>query len=91
MNKYISKEYIRNIVQNHLDDSCGAECYAYSCVLDEIDNIPATYVIEVAHGHWEAAGFDGHGDYKECCSECKSWSIGRDKEYCPVCGAKNGE
>lgn len=42
----------------------------------------------VVHGRWEEAGFDGHGDYKECCSNCKAWSIGVDKLYCPVCGAK---
>ena len=45
-------------------------------------------VIVVEHGYWEAAGFDCRGDYKECCSNCKSWSIGDDKLYCPVCGAK---
>lgn len=44
--------------------------------------------VEVEHGQWEAAGFDGHGDYKECCSNCKAWSVGADKLYCPVCGAK---
>ena len=44
--------------------------------------------VEVVHGRWEAAGFDGHGDYKECCSNCLTWSIGADKLYCPVCGAK---
>lgn len=49
---------------------------------------PTVDAAEVVHGRWEAAGFDGHGDYKECCSSCKSWSIGEDKLYCPVCGAK---
>lgn len=42
----------------------------------------------VVHGQWEASGFDGHGDYKECCSNCAYWSIGADKPYCPICGAK---
>lgn len=48
----------------------------------------AKQAVEVVHGQWEAAGFDGHGDYKECCSNCKAWSIGSDKLFCPVCGAE---
>lgn len=53
--------------------------------------LPKIDAVEVEHGRWEEAGFDGHGDYKECCSNCKSWSIGDDKLYCPVCGAKMDE
>ena len=62
MNEYISKEYIRNIVLKRWNDSCGAECYAYDCVLDDIEDVPT---VEVKHGHW-ITGLDG-----SCmCSEC---------------------
>lgn len=56
--------------------------------VDDIQTVPTVDAVEVVHGRWEAAGFDGHGDYKECCSNCKTWSIGADKLYCPCCGAK---
>lgn len=85
MNKYISKEYIRNIVQKHWDDSCGAECYAYSVVLDDIDEAPIT---EVKRGRWYLAD-DGDG---VVCSECGEdfcniyLEVDRFK-YCPNCGA----
>ena len=52
------------------------------------DQMPTVDAVEVVHGRWVEAGFDGHGDYKECCSNCLAWSIGADKLYCPVCGAK---
>lgn len=53
-----------------------------------LETQPTVDAVPVVHGRWEEAGFDGHGDYKECCSNCKSWSIGADKLYCPVCGAQ---
>ena len=53
-----------------------------------IKDAPTVDALEVVHARWEAAGFDGHGDYKECCSNCATWSVGDDKLYCPCCGAK---
>lgn len=85
MNEYINKEYIRNIIQKHWDDSCGAECYAYSVVLDDINEAPIT---EVKHGRWYLAD-DGDG---VVCSECGEdfcnvyLEVDRFK-YCPNCGA----
>lgn len=59
-------------------------CYVCEKALKRLNG----YAVPVEHGRWEAAGFDGHGDYKECCSNCKTWSVGADKLYCPTCGAK---
>ena len=61
---------------------------AHNSAIDCVKHCPTVDAVEVEHGYWEAAGFDGHGDYKECCSNCKAWSVGDDKLYCPVCGAK---
>lgn len=93
MSEYISKEYIRNITQKHWDDSCGAECYAYSAVLDDIDEAPIADVVEVKHGHWI---IDEHGHVCDVkCSVCEkeyACHYGMLKlqnfSYCPNCGAK---
>ena len=88
MNEYINKEYIRNIVQKHWDDSCGAECFAYDVVLDDIAEAPISDVVEVKHGRWYLAD-DGDG---LVCSECGEdfcniyLEVDRFK-YCPNCGA----
>lgn len=84
MNEYINKEYIRNIVQHHWDYTCGAECFAYGRVLDDIDAAPVT---EIKHGRWYLA--DNLTEI--VCSECDenfdvfSNELGRFK-YCPNCG-----
>ena len=84
MEEYISKEYIRNIVQKFYDDNWGAECYAYDRVLDEIDAAP---IIEIAYGHW----IDANGIKKSKCDNC-GVEFGRvmvyDCNYCPSCGAQ---
>lgn len=63
----------------------------YTILMHFLETEPTVDAVNVVHGRWEEAGFDGHGDYKECCSNCKSWTIGEDKLYCPVCGAKMDE
>jgi hypothetical protein len=90
MNEYISKEYIRNIVQKHWDDSCGAECYAYSVVLDDIDVAPIADVVEVKRGKWVWKDFGDHAGFLTlCCSECLDTCGARENaSYCSNCGAK---
>lgn len=88
MNEYISKEYIRNIVQDHWDDSCGAECFAYDVVLDDIADAPIADVAEVKHGRWYLAD-DGDG---LVCGECgQDFCVLLNEvmrfKYCPNCGA----
>ena len=39
------------------------------------------------HGRWEKKSISIKGIEKEFCSECKTWSYGRNKAFCPNCGA----
>ena len=79
----ITKEYIRNIVQDHRDNSCGAECYAYGVVLDDIDAAPA---VKEKRGRWVST-------YPVTCSVCRCHAAMDYKydiwlsPYCPNCGA----
>ena len=88
MNEYISKEYIRNVVLKHWSDSVGAECYAYSRVLDDIYEAPT---MKVAYGRWIWK------DGKCFCSVCNKQGEPKFVEpdgcveeylYCPNCGAR---
>lgn len=86
MSEYINKEYIRNIVQHHWDYTCGAECFAYGRVLDDIDAAPVT---EIKDGRWYLAD-DGDG---LVCSECgEDFCVLLNEverfKYCPNCGAR---
>lgn len=84
MNEYINKEYIRNIVQHHWDYTCGAECFAYGRVLDDIDEAPVT---EIKHGRWIKHDMGiGYCPLYECSVCGKHWNI--DMDYCGECGAK---
>ena len=42
---------------------------------------------EPKHGRWEKKGVSIKGIEKEFCSECKTWSYGRNKAFCPNCGS----
>ncbi len=98
MNEYLSKEYIRNIVQKHWDDSCGAECYAYSIVLDDIDEAPVSDVAEVKYGYWIYTDpyMASSGKYRKgkTCSYCNAYFVSDGNvphevhPYCCKCGAK---
>ena len=86
MSEYISKEYIRNVVQKRWDDTVGAECYAYGCVLDDIGEAPT---VEVVHGHMVERIVDHECPWYKVfdCSEC-GCSVEVWHNYCPNCGAK---
>ena len=91
MDKYIRKEHIRNAVQKRRNDSCGAECYAYSRVLDDIE---ATPVETILHGNWIWSQKDF--EYRCSCCSCtfdynSTYGIFDHNfeyaNYCPHCGA----
>ena len=88
MNEYISKDYIRNLVQWHWDDSCGAECYAYGIVLDDIDEAPIADMAPVKYGRWYLAD-DGDGVVCGECGQdfCNIYLEVESFKYCPNCGA----
>lgn len=45
MKKYISKDYIDNILNKYLDKWCGPEYIACSIIKDELDGIPDSALI----------------------------------------------
>lgn len=53
-----------------------------------IDNIPGVEAEPVVHTSWEKKPNGEHGFYEERCKACGKWSLGMDKPYCPMCGAK---
>ena len=68
---------------------CPADIYGVKCKDEYIaEYLIANGVIIQERGQWEMAGFNGRGDYVECCSNCKSFSVDHDKPYRPICSAK---
>ena len=52
MKKYISKDYIDNLLNKYFDRWIGPECYACSVIQDEIDDVPDSaiiYMYECSH------------------------------------------
>ena len=86
MTEYISKEYMRYIVQEYWDRACGCgELFAYGNILDEIDDAPVEDVVQAKYGQWHLAyGSDGL-----VCSYCGQNVKFAEKrfDYCPNCGA----
>ena len=82
MNEYINKEYIRNIELKRWNDACGAESYAYSCVLEDIAEAPIADVEVVRHAKW--IPFANYDAFK--CSKCGRVEFNKEP-YCH-CGAK---
>ena len=83
MNEYLSKDFIEKILDAHLEDSRGAEHYAYNTLKRELMAAPGSDAVKVKHGHW-IVGLDG----SYMCSECGRvfrYEIGN---YCALCGAK---
>jgi ribosomal protein S27AE len=93
MKEYISKEYINNLLERHLNNWCGPEYYACSIIEDEISDTPDSEIIYVKHGYWMKSWCDnniiGH-EYEEC-SNCGCSMIDTnqfwDSKFCPRCGS----
>lgn len=41
MKKYIELEYVLNLIDRHLSQTCGAEHYAYNTLKKELEDAPA--------------------------------------------------
>lgn len=96
MNKYLSEEFIIKLLDAHLEDSRGAEHYAYDVIKREIVAAPGVVIepwdseiIEIKCGQWiedYVYDPDPHDRIRYKCSVC-----GRTEEskqpYCN-CGAK---
>ena len=85
MNKYLSEEFIIKLLDAHLEDSRGAEHYAYNTLKREIISAPGT---EIKHGRWYLAD-DGDGVVCSECGEdfCNIYLEVERFKYCPNCGA----
>ena len=86
MNEYLSKDFIEKILDAHLEDSRGAEHYAYDIVKRELMAAPGT---SIKHGKWVWKDFGDHNGFLTlCCSECLETCGARENaNYCPNCGA----
>ena len=71
MKEYLSKEFIIKLLDAHLEDSRGAENYAYNIIKSEIVASPG---VSIKHGHWIYwDGWCGNHDRRiedAVCSEC---------------------
>lgn len=47
MKEYISKEYIDNLLERHLDEWWGPEYYACRIIQEEIDCAPETEILRI--------------------------------------------
>lgn len=93
MSKYLSEEFIIKLLDAHLEDSRGAEHYAYNIIKHEIVAAPGADVVEVKRGHWiedYVYDPDPHDRIRYKCSECDLILDGVAEcfTYCPNCGAK---
>jgi hypothetical protein len=92
MNEYLSKEFIEKILDAHLEDSRGAEHYAYGIIKRELMVAPGADVVEVKHAEWDMVvdDFDdGFGNRKyPHCTNCHRGVYRHDAgSWCPFCGA----
>lgn len=67
------------------DIRCAMGCKTSKECRDLISN---GVIQRVKRGRWEKKGISIKGVEKEFCSECKTWSYGRSKAFCPNCGAR---
>ena len=91
MIEYIRKDYIKNIILERWSNSHGAESYAYSRVLDCIEEAP---VMKAKRGRWM-------NTYPVTCSACGGYAATEYEDantyeavlspYCPNCGAQMNE
>lgn len=85
MKEYISKDYINNLLEYHLDNWWGPEYYACSIIQDEINATPDSEIMRIQCSSWEywagnlakcpVCGYE-YTDVIEC------------NNYCGNCGAK---
>ena len=81
MDKYISKEWITNLLENHLDHWCGPEHYTCSIILDEIEEAPTVAILS---GRWIPC--ENGGYYCSNCDRRAAFLV--HNSYCPNCGCK---
>lgn len=88
MQEYIERKYLEDVVDYYLNDSNGAEHYAYGIIKDEVESAPAADVVKVVRGRWEY--WAGH---LAKCSVCgyEYTDLLECDNYCGNCGAKMGE
>lgn len=96
MKEYISKEYLYSILNPRLNDSRGAEHYAYDCIKQEIDYAPESEIIHMHEAKWifdkepyfnsfvSNVIFEDVAICSDCFDRVPAHLAGR---QCPSCGA----
>lgn len=90
--KYISRDYLHDKLVacklEFLDARKYARAEGVGACMAIVFDAPTIEAEPIKHGKWEKKGISIKGIEKEFCSECKTWSYGRNKAYCPNCGAR---
>ena len=94
MSKYLSEEYIINLLDSYLADSRGAEHFAYNVI--KLDALAAPG-IEIKHGHWIENGgiircsVCGESFFDIYIDDGEKWVPAHRRNYCSNCGTKMDE
>ena len=91
MKEYISKYYINNLLEKHLDDWCGPEYFTCSIIQDEINDTPVDEIVHFQIGKWmqgypvhcSVCGGAAATEYEDA-NRYEAWLT----SYCPHCGAR---
>ena len=92
MYEYVEREEIRRAYEKLTRSYVNGDPYIADWRFDEmIENLHASDVAPVRHGHWIKTGSYACGENEYLCSECKEteWRTSAFRlKYCPFCGAK---
>lgn len=84
MEEYISKKYLYSILIPRLNDSRGAEHYAYDIIKKEIDHAPSSEIAHFIQGVWEYWA----GNLAKCpCCGYEYTDLLECDNFCGNCGA----
>lgn len=81
----ICKQIISNDWNKRTSPVCWSD--AYESFVDEIEEAPTIYAVEVVHGEWIPVDIgDGNPGVNLECSNCGRW-VKQKEMFCPRCGA----
>lgn len=88
MPEYISKDYINNLLEAHLDHWCGPEHYTCSIIQDEINEVPVDEIVHFQIGKWEWRHSNEYTQILTCSACSRTEGADEHHKYCPNCGAR---
>lgn len=99
MAEYIERKALReafenadaDVVEEYEDGTCDWG-FGHKNILEVINSVPAADVAPVRHGRWieciEIGAMNNHYECSACHWKTPSFTIARDSNFCPNCGAK---